>query len=108
VAGVSTGLGQQMNEDIEQGHLGAVPPGHPAGRIEGEGVHRRVAVVTVHDVPLPAGSGRMAHRDLVPLTDSEHRDLHALLTGETADRFQATERLLASLWSQLGPADHET
>jgi len=45
VAGVPTGLGKQMNEDVEQGHLGVLPPGHAARGIEGEGVHRRVAVV---------------------------------------------------------------
>jgi predicted nucleotidyltransferase len=63
---------------------------------------------TVHDVPLPAGSRRMAHLSLVAMTAREQRDLHSLLTGGTADRFEAAQRLVGGLRDQLGPADHET
>ena len=66
------------------------------------------AMYTVHDVPLPAGSRRMAYLSLVPMTGTERRDLDTLLTGATADRFHAAQRLVESLRPQLGPADHET
>lgn len=66
------------------------------------------ALYTVHHVPLPAGSRRMAYLSLVPMTANELRDLDALLTGSTAHRFEAAIRLVKSLRSQLGPADHES
>ena len=66
------------------------------------------AIYTVHDVPLPAGSRRMAYLSLVPMTGIELQDLDTLLTGTTADRFQAAQRLVESLRAQLGPADHES
>ena len=63
VASVPTGLGKEMDEDVEQGHLGVLPPGHAAGGIESEGGHRRVAVVphasvTVNDVAAGLVLGR--------------------------------------------------
>jgi hypothetical protein len=45
VAGVPTGFGEHVDEEVEEGHFGVLPPGHPARRIEREGGHRRVAVV---------------------------------------------------------------
>ena len=63
VAGVPTGLGEQVDEDVEQGHLGVLPPGHAARGVEGEGLHRRVAVVphpsvAVDDVTAGLALGR--------------------------------------------------
>ena len=37
VASVPTGLGKKVDEDVEQGHLGVLPPGHAAGGIESQG-----------------------------------------------------------------------
>ena len=45
VAGVPTGLGEHVDQDVEQFHLGARPPRHVARGIDGEGFDRRVAVV---------------------------------------------------------------
>lgn len=42
------------------------------------------------------------------MTAHETRDLNELLTGSTTNRFAAAKRLVESLRSQLGPADHET
>ncbi len=65
------------------------------------------ALYTVHDVPLPAGSRRLAHLTLVPMEDDEQEAVGALLTGNSADRFDATNHLVRSLRQKLGPADHE-
>jgi hypothetical protein len=61
----------------------------------------------VHDVPLPAGSLRLAYLHLVPLTEDETALLDAMLTATSAGRFEATRDLVARLRTELGPPDHE-
>jgi hypothetical protein len=61
----------------------------------------------VHDVPLPAGSRRLAYLHLVPLTEDEAELVEAMLTGSPADRLAATSDLVARLRRELGPAGHE-
>jgi predicted nucleotidyltransferase len=61
----------------------------------------------VHDVPLPAGSRRLAYLHLVPLTEDEDTLIDAMLTGSPAGRFEAIMILTARLRTGLGPADHE-
>jgi hypothetical protein len=62
---------------------------------------------SVHDVPLPAGSRRLAYLHLVPLTAAESALLDVMLTGTTRGRFEATRDLVARLRRELGPPDHE-
>jgi hypothetical protein len=45
VAGVPAGLGKDVDQDVEEFHVGAWPPRHVAGGVDGEGIDRRVAVV---------------------------------------------------------------
>ena len=44
VTGVAIGLGKQVNEDVEQLHVGPRPPRHMAGSIDVEGFDRGVGV----------------------------------------------------------------
>jgi|GEM_PF-4779896 len=62
---------------------------------------------TIHDVPLPAGSRRLAYLNEVPLSNEERSLLTAYLTGTTVERFAATVRLSERLRGQLGVAGHE-
>ena len=61
----------------------------------------------VHDVPLPAGSRRLAYLHLVPLTEDETALIDAMLTATSTGRFEATLDLVARLRAELGPPDHE-
>ena len=45
LAGVATGLGEHVDEDVEELHVGAWPPRDVAGRIDREGRDRGVRVV---------------------------------------------------------------
>ncbi len=60
---------------------------------------------TIHDVPLPAGSRRLAHLNEVPLTQRERVLLDTYLTGSAGDRFAATVRLCDHLRAELGGAN---
>lgn len=62
---------------------------------------------TIHDVPLPAGSRRLAYLDTVPLLADEQRLLQQYLIGSTTERFSALLQLTRHLREGLGPADHE-
>lgn len=63
---------------------------------------------TIHNVPVPAGSRRMAYLDSVPLLAEERQLLRQYLTGTTAERFRALTQLTAYLRKRLGPAEHES
>lgn len=61
----------------------------------------------IHDVPLPAGSRRLAYLGRVPLADEEHTLIDTMLTAEPSRRLEATMRLVSHLRAELGPPDHE-
>ncbi|MBG0830712.1 nucleotidyltransferase domain-containing protein [Planomonospora sp. ID67723] len=65
------------------------------------------ALYAIHDVPRTAGSRRMAHLRMVPLTEHEEDLLDALLTAPARERFQALRHLMAHLRSALGEPDLE-
>jgi hypothetical protein len=64
------------------------------------------ALYTIHDVPLPAGSRRLDHLELLPLDDDPAHLVRALLTGTPKERFGALNDLVEELRNSLGPPDH--
>ncbi len=57
VSSVPTRLSKQVDQDVEQGHLGVLPPGHPTHGIKCERVDRRIPVlpdasVRIYDIAM--------------------------------------------------------
>ena len=68
---VPTRLGKQVDEDVEQGHLGVLPPAHATGGVQGEIAHSRVAVVPHSAVAATHGLTPLRRRSVLRFRWSE-------------------------------------